>query len=147
VADDLASLSKTLTTMANGLRGEAARAVLTAVGVEARKIADHEAGRALGSDQRFSGWRTGKVGAGFEFEGDNKIVLEARPNGPAVVAEDGRKRGARTARRGRYRGRRVGWGPTKGRRWWTKTVDEIDAELPRLIEREGMEQLSKMWGR
>lgn len=130
---DLGALHTDLTALAASLQGEASREVLTSVGVAARKIADEQAGVALGSDQRFSGWRTAKVGAGFEFEGDKKIVLSARPNGPAVVAEDGRKRGRRTARKGSYRGRRVGWGPTKGKRWWTKTVADIEAKTPDLV--------------
>lgn len=126
MAADLASLHTDLNLLAASLEGEAAREVLTHVGVEARKIADKKSAAAVGSDQRFSGWKSGKIGAGFEFEGDERIVLSARPNGPAVVLEDGRKRGSRKPRRG---GRsRVGWGPTQGKQWWTNTVEEIHAK-------------------
>jgi hypothetical protein len=132
-ANDLHALSTSLHDLAAQLDGPAAREVLTRVGVDVRKVADEHAGNALGSDQRFSGWRTGKVGAGFEFEGDTRIVVSARPNGPAVVAEDGRKPGGRTARRGGYRGRPVRWGATAGRGWWTRTAADVDARLPDLV--------------
>jgi hypothetical protein len=130
VADDLAALHTDLNALAASLQGEASREVLTHVGVEARKIADKKSAAAVGSDQRFSGWRTGKIGAGFEFTSDTQITLSARPNGPAVVAEDGRKRGSRRPRRGNRS--RVGWGPTVGKHWWSNTVEEIEQKAPEM---------------
>jgi hypothetical protein len=144
VANDFDAFAADLNRVAKGLGGEAAEAVLTRVGVEAKKTYDHSVKAKLGGDQRFSGWKKARVTSGFDFDGPTRIVLAARPNGPAVVANDGRKRGNRKPRRG---GRsNVGWGPTPAWRTWDKAIEDIDDDLPKLVEQEGMKELRRMFG-
>lgn len=128
MADDLTDLAQRLDRLAAGLGGPAMSAIMTKLGVEAKKDATAAAQRNLGADARFSGWRkAGALTSGFEHVGPGSIEIVPRPRGPWIVATEGRRAGRK---RSRKRGRVVGWGATKGKNTWSDATTDIEQATP-----------------
>eukprot|EP01041_Mallomonas_annulata_P019068 gene19068-38260_t len=93
--------------------------VMTELGVEAKKDFRLAAQVDLGPDAKFSGWlRAGELKVGFEHIAPGVIEMRPRPQGVAVVAQDGRRAGTKTRTRGKRRS--ASWGSTRGHR----TIDD-----------------------
>ena len=125
--NDLPDLARQLGAFARDLEGPGLEAVMTEIGVAAKRDYHTAVARHTGRDQTFSGWPRrrggsgrapgGKITAGFEHTGPGQITFIPRPAAPARVAEDGRRSGRR--------------GTTRAPRTFTIAVRQIEAETPR----------------
>lgn len=115
---DLSELGATVGKIGALLAGPELRKVTNAVARESKKIGMRHLTGDLGGDRKFTNWRP-RLSVGYELENEGVAKIIPRPSGPWKVLDQGRGRGSRIARRGAYKGRRVGWGPTAGRGTWT----------------------------
>jgi hypothetical protein len=75
------------------------KSMVRAAGMAGKKVALEEAGKSLGGDRRFSGFkRMGALSAGFD-EAASSATINYRPAGGWKLAESGR-RGSKRVRRG-----------------------------------------------
>ena len=132
--NEVSDLGARLDALADALTGPQLEAVMTELGVAAKKDVDAAVRADLGGDNRFSGWRRAPLTSGFDHTGPGVIELAPRANatGPFQVAEQGRMAGSTIVgrRRRRYTGRRVAWGRTRPKLTWTDAVGVIDRETP-----------------
>jgi hypothetical protein len=116
------------------------RATLVKVGVEGRKIIEKEVRKDFGADLAMSNWRRRKpvkLRVGFEVPKDSLLEFNPKPAGIWQVAEQGRRSGSRPPRRRRGSGRRgpSSWGPSKGKRTWSRSQRELVAKTPETFRR------------
>lgn len=112
------------------------RAVLTTVGVAAKKDVDDTLRAAIGGNS-LRNWKRVKLSSGFEFTSDIEIELRPRPEGPWKVIERGAA--PHVIRAKRTRALRTPHGPyakvrlRHGRalKVWTKAVATIDKATPK----------------
>lgn len=112
------------------------RAVLTTVGVAAKKDVDDTLRAAIGGNS-LRNWKRVKLSSGFEFTSDTEIELRPRPEGPWQVIERGAGPHVIRARKGRAL--RTPHGPRakvrlkhgRGLKVWTTAVAAIDKATPK----------------
>lgn len=125
--DDLDEFAERLEILAAGLSGQVLEDVMTELGVEAKKDFRLAAQLDLGPDAKFSGWlRAGELKVGFEHVAPGVIEMRPRPQGVAVVAQDGRRAGRKTRTRGKRRS--ASWGSTRGHRTVTDAITLTEEE-------------------
>lgn len=124
---DLDEFAERLEVLAAGLSGPLLEEVMTELGVEAKKDFRLAAQLDLGPDAKFSGWlRAGELKVGFEHVAPGVIEMRPRPQGVAVVAEDGRRAGSKVRTRGKRRS--ATWGSTRGHRTISDAITLTEAE-------------------
>lgn len=130
--NEVSDLGARLDALADALTGPQMEAVMTELGVAAKKDMDAAVRADLGGDNRFSGWSRAPLVTGFEHTGYAAITLAPRNNGPFQVAEQGRMAGSTVVgrRRRKYTGRRVAWGRTRPKLTWSDGVDDIVQQTP-----------------
>lgn len=153
MAGEFAALHAKLGKVTDALGPAGMKAALTDVGVQSKKDMTIEAGRAVGGDLRFSGWkRVGPLSSGFDIEGTS-VIIKPRPGGPWMVAEKGR----RPTKAPRKRSRAVlatPWGPrtytkseplrigrTAGKNALSKAAERIQRTAPARYEEALQRQL------
>ena len=99
MARDLAALRVDLDGLLNDLEP-----VRFAMGMEGKDAAHDAIERSVGSDRAMSGFRGGRVklGAGFDVE-DTAVVINLRPKGLILLADEGRTRTTEIVPRARRR--------------------------------------------
>lgn len=114
MADTLASLANDVTQLQKELSSDA---MMTRVGLAAKKAALEAAAGDLGSDRAMSGFRrrNASLNARYDITGNSAINLELYPKGLWMLANDGRRRlppGGRVYPRKRgSRALNTPWGP------------------------------------
>ena len=113
------------------------------IGQAGKKAAITELGKALGPDRRFSGFRR-KVTLNAGYDVGTPVMLNMRPGGLVILADEGRKRrGDIRPRRGRGRRRAVltpqgpraysSYGPSRGLKVIDKTVKRATDDIPKAL--------------
>jgi hypothetical protein len=139
MAESFGTFADRLARLEGQLSGAPLKRVMTAIGVEAKKIAERNASSDLGGDAKFSGWAP-TLTTRFDHVDEGKILFSPtrRSAGPWTVAEFGRNStagprmvGPRLTKTGRVsKARQKRWnGTTRGKGTATRVNARIDTHV------------------
>lgn len=130
-----AIVARKMIACAQAVEGQSVRESMKRVGVLGKDLVGKEVRKDFGADMAMSNWRRPpkrqiKLGFGFEQPKDNQLVFAPRSlvTGLWQVAEQGRRSGSKPPRRRRGGGRRSpsSWGPSRGKRTWSRSMGVLE---------------------
>lgn len=146
MADSFAQAAVKFDQLSKKLNGPGLRSIVQRVAVQTKGDFDKEVVSALGADMAFSGWRKRpKLKVGFDLVSDHEARFRGKPAGMWIVAEKGRRAGARAPKKG-SKILRTPWGPrrytaarplivggTAGKAVFTKGSERAQKEAPKRV--------------
>jgi len=151
--DTFASFGHRVNVFVNGISGPELKAVMTKLGVEAKKDAEAAASGDLGGDPKFSGWAP-RLDTRFDHAGEGRISFHPSKSGsgPWTVAEFGRHSaagppmtGPKLTKSGKVsKAKTKRWnGRTRGKGTATTALAKIEKATPDRFEAELRKALRK----
>lgn len=158
MADSIQQAAAKFGKLADQLAGQHLRQLTVRVATLSKPDFDKEVVSALGGDMAFSGWRKRpKLKIGFDMKSDHQAEFKGKPAGLWVVAEKGRRPGARAPKKG-SRVLVTPWGPrrynadrplivggTAGKAVFSKGAARMGKEAPKRVHVEVRKQIGEVF--